>query len=233
MREREILDRLSLCIVNMDVEGIRQASNDALTEEISPLKAITNGMAKGMDIVGQKFEAKEYFLAELIMAGEVMKEGMKSLEPYIKRAEVKKLGKVLLGTVEGDLHDIGKNVVATLLEAVGFDVIDLGVDMPAEKFTDAVRTHKPKILGMSALLSLTMPEMENVIKELEKAGLRGQVKVIVGGAPLTKEYAEKSELTPSPQTLSRVSTPAKNGRNHRLYRVDWAPCHRIVKSNVN
>jgi methylmalonyl-CoA mutase cobalamin-binding domain/chain len=104
---------------------------------------------------------------------------------------VKRFGKVLLGTVKGDLHDIGKNIVAMLLGAAGFEVIDLGVDVPAEKFVEAVRTYKPKILGLSALLTTTMLEMENVIRALEKAGLRKQVKVIIGGAPVTKEYAKK------------------------------------------
>jgi 5-methyltetrahydrofolate--homocysteine methyltransferase len=191
MKQKEILDRLRDSIVNLDIEGVKRACQEALAEGIPPIEAVTEGMAKGMDIVGQKYEAKEFFLSELIMAGEVMKEGMAVLEPYLKEAEVKKSGKILLGTVKGDLHDIGKNIVAMLLGAAGFEVIDLGVDVPAEKFVEAVRTYKPKILGLSALLTTTMLEMENVIRELEKAGLRKQLKVIVGGAPITKEYAKK------------------------------------------
>ena len=191
MKGKEILGRLRDSIVNLDIEGVKRACQEALAQGIPPMKAVTEGMAKGMDIVGQKYEAKEFFLAELIMAGEVMKEGMAVLGPYLKEAELKRLGKVILGTVRGDLHDIGKNIVATLLGAAGFEVIDLGVDVPAERFIEAVRTHKPKILGMSALLTTTMTEMVNVIKELEKAGLRKQVKVIVGGAPLTQEYAKR------------------------------------------
>jgi 5-methyltetrahydrofolate--homocysteine methyltransferase len=124
------------------------------------------------------------------MAGEVMKEGTKILEPHLKKAEIRKLGKVVLATVEGDIHDIGKNIVATLLDATGFEVIDLGVDVPAERILEAVRTQKPDILAMSALVTTTMPEMKNVIKELVKAGQRREVKVIVGGAPLTEGYAE-------------------------------------------
>jgi 5-methyltetrahydrofolate--homocysteine methyltransferase len=191
MKRKEILNRLRECIVNLDIEGIKQACQNALAAGIPPLEAVTEGMAKGMDVVGEKYEAREYFLAELIMAGEVMKEGMKILEPYLKEAKIEKLGKVVLGTVRGDLHDIGKNIVATLLGAAGFEVIDLGVDVPAEKFLETVRTQKPDILGMSALLTATMSEMENVIRELEKAGQRDKVKVIVGGAPLTEEYAKK------------------------------------------
>jgi len=191
MKEEKILKRLQDCIVNLDIDGIGKAAQDALDAGIPPVKAVTEGMAKGMDIVGQKYEAKEYFLAELIMAGEVMKEGMKVLEPHLKKGEVQTLGKVAVGTVRGDLHDIGKNIVATLLGAAGFDIIDLGVDVTPEQFVEAVRTQKPKIIGMSALLTVTMPEMENVIKELKKAGLRDKVKVIVGGAPLTEDYAKK------------------------------------------
>jgi len=191
MKEEKILKRLQDCIVNLDIDGIGKAAQDALDAGISPVRAVTEGMAKGMDIVGQKYEAKEYFLAELIMAGEVMKEGMKVLEPHLKGIDVRTLGKVAVGTVRGDLHDIGKNIVATLLGAAGFDVIDLGVDVTPEQFVEAVRTQKPKIIGMSALLTVTMPEMENVVKELKKAGLRGQVKIIVGGAPLTEDYAKK------------------------------------------
>jgi len=191
MKEEKILKRLQDCIVNLDIDGIGKAAQDALDAGIPPVKAVTEGMAKGMDIVGQKYEAKEYFLAELIMAGEVMKEGMKVLEPRLKKGEVQTLGKVAVGTVRGDLHDIGKNIVATLLGAAGFDVIDLGVDVTPEQFVEAVRTKKPKIIGMSALLTVTMPEMENVVKELKKAGLRDKVKIIVGGAPLTEDYAKK------------------------------------------
>jgi len=191
VKEEKILKRLQDCIVNLDIDGIGKAAQDALDAGIPPVKAVTEGMAKGMDIVGQKYEAKEYFLAELIMAGEVMKEGMKVLEPHLKGVDVRTLGKVAVGTVRGDLHDIGKNIVATLLNAAGFNVIDLGVDVTPEQFVEAVRTQKPKIIGMSALLTVTMPEMENVIKELKKAGLRDRVKIIVGGAPLTEDYAKK------------------------------------------
>jgi len=190
MREKEILSRLRESIVNLDIEGTKQACQDALAVGIPPVKAITEGMGKGMNIVGEKYEAGEYFLSELIMAGEVMKEGMKILEPHLKDTEIKKLGKVVLATVKGDLHDIGKNIVATLLGAAGFEVIDLGVDVPAEKLLETVRMQKPDILAMSALVTTTMPEMENVIKQLKKAGQRRKVKVTVGGAPLTQGYAE-------------------------------------------
>ena len=187
----DILDRLRDCIVNLDIGGVQKACKDALATGIKPYRAIMDGMAKGMDIVGQKYEEKIYFLAELIMAGEVMKEGMKILEPHLKSGDLKSKGRVVIGTVAGDLHDIGKNIVINLLKANGFEVIDLGVDVSAQRFFEAVREHKPDILGMSALLTTTMKEMELVIKEIEKAGLRGKVKTIIGGAPITPEFAEK------------------------------------------
>lgn len=190
-KEKEILNRLIDCIVNLDIDGVQQACKDALAAGIPPFRAVMEGLAKGMDVVGQKYEAKEYFLAELIMAGETMKEGMTILQPHLKPGDLKVTGKVIIGTVRGDLHDIGKNIVATLLKAAGFDTIDIGTDVPAEKFVEAVRERKPDIMGMSALLTVTMTEMETVIKELKKAGLRDKVKVIIGGAPITSDYAKK------------------------------------------
>jgi len=191
VREEEILSKLRDAIVNLDIEGVQKACREAIDAGIPAYKAVTDGMAKGMEIVGEKYENGEYFLAELIMAGETMKEGMKVLEPYLKGGEARVLGKVVIGTVKGDLHDIGKNIVVTLLTAAGFEVIDLGVDVPPEKFVEAVKKNNPDIVGMSALLTTTMIEMENVIKVLKEAGLRDKVKIIIGGAPITQEYAEK------------------------------------------
>lgn len=190
MTEKEILMKLKESISNMDMEGTKKACNEALAHGVPPIKAISEGLVKGLTIVEEKFEANEYFLTELIMAGEIMKEAIKILEPHFGRAEIKRIGKVVLGTVEGDLHDIGKNIVRILLEAEGFEVIDLGVDVPKEKFVEAVQTHKPIILGLSALITPTMPEMGNVIKALEESGVRSQVKVIIGGAPVTEDFAK-------------------------------------------
>jgi len=190
-REKEVLDKIRDAIVNLDIDGVQKACKETVDAGIPAYKAVTDGMAKGMEIVGQKYENNEYFLAELIMAGETMKEGMKVLEPHLKAGDVKAIGKVVIGTVRGDLHDIGKNVVVTLLNAAGFEVIDLGVDIPPEKFVEAVKDSKPDIVGMSALLTTTMVEMETVIKALKEAGLRNKVRIIIGGAPITQEYAEK------------------------------------------
>ena len=153
-KEKEIFGKLRDAIVNLDIEGVQKACREAIDAGIPAYKAVTDGMAKGMEIVGEKYKNGEYFLAELIMVGETMKGGMKVLEPYLKGGEVKKIGKVVIGTVRGDLHDIGKNIVVTLLNAAGFEVIDLGVDVPPEKFVEAVKQNNPDIVGMSALLQL-------------------------------------------------------------------------------
>jgi len=189
--EKEILGKLSDSIVNLDIDGVKKAAEEALGAGVPAYRAVVDGMAKGMEVVGQKYEDGEYFLAELIMAGETMKEGMSVLEPHLKAGDIKAAGKVVIGTVRGDLHDIGKNVVITLLSAANYDVVDLGVDISAEQFVEAAKEHNPDIVAMSALLTTTMIEMENVIESLEKAGLRDKFKIIIGGAPITSEYAKK------------------------------------------
>ena len=190
MKEQEVLQVLRECIANIDVTRVREACEQALSEGVSPLKAINDGMLRGMQVVGDKFQAGEYFLTELIAAGAAMEEGLRILEPHLKKDEARTIGSVVLGTVEGDLHSIGKDIVGMLLRAAGFRVVDLGVDVPTGRFVESVQSQKPRILGMSALITPTMPEMQNVVGGLENAGLRGQLKVIVGGAPLSKKYAE-------------------------------------------
>ncbi|MEM3659160.1 MAG: corrinoid protein [Thermoproteota archaeon] len=191
MSEVGLLTRLKDAIVNLDFDGSKRLAQEAVAKGIPPNEIITKAISSAMEEVGRKFEASEYFLSELIVAGEIGKEISQMLQPYMKGSEIKKIGKVVIGTVKGDLHDIGKNIFGMMLEAAGFEVIDLGNDVPAEAFVEAVKNHNPDILGMSALLTVTMVEMENVIKELEKAGVREKVKVIIGGAPITEEYAKR------------------------------------------
>ncbi len=186
-----ILKRLSDAIVKLDIDSIPRLCEEAIGAGIPAYEAVIGGMAKGMEIVGQKYEDGEYYLAELIMAGETMKEGMSVLEPHLGGGDVGSTGRCVIGTVKGDLHDIGKNVFASLLKAQNYNVIDLGVDVAPEQFIEAVKEHEPDIVAMSALLTTTMGQMENVIAELERHGLRERVKVIVGGAPMTQEFAEK------------------------------------------
>jgi 5-methyltetrahydrofolate--homocysteine methyltransferase len=186
---KEILDELRDAIVDLDIDEIPKLSRKALDSGVSAYDAIVNGMAKGMEIVGLKYEDGEYYLAELVLAGETMKEGMTVLEPYLEGSMISTAGKCVIGTVKGDLHDIGKNVFVSLLKAENFDVIDLGTDITPEAFMAAYHEHKPDIIAMSALLTITMGEMGKVIEELKAAGVRDKVKVLIGGAPITDEYA--------------------------------------------
>lgn len=189
--KNSILEKLTEAIVELDIDEIGQLSQESLDAGISAYDAIVKGMAKGMEIVGQKYEDGEYYLAELIMAGETMKEGMTVLEPHLKGDEVTSAGKCIIGTVKGDLHDIGKNVFVSLLKAENYEVIDLGTDVTPSEFLEAYNEYKPDLVAMSALLTTTMDEMEKVIELLVDAGVRDKVKVIIGGAPISKDYAEK------------------------------------------
>jgi 5-methyltetrahydrofolate--homocysteine methyltransferase len=190
MKYEDVIKRLTEAIANIDYERTLDVCREAVSKGISPADVIA-ALSEGMRIIGEKFEMREYFLSELIMAGEIMKEAQEILKPHLKAGQVKVPGKVVIGTVAGDLHDIGKNIVVSLLLSMGFDVLDLGVDVSAERFVEAVRKVQPGILGMSALLRATVPEMGNVINELKNEGLRDGVKIIVGGLPLNEEYAKK------------------------------------------
>ncbi|HDI07529.1 MAG TPA: dimethylamine corrinoid protein 3 [Candidatus Bathyarchaeota archaeon] len=193
MSEAEIIEGLKKAVLNYDVEAAAELAKKAVDAGIDPVKAIEEGLAAGIREVGEKFGRKEIFLPELIMAAETMNSGLKVLEPEIKKrkTERKSMGKVLIGTVAGDIHDIGKTIVAAMLTANGFEVIDLGVDVPTETFVEKVKEHQPQILALSALLTTSMPMQKEVIEALEKAGLRDKVKVIIGGAPTSREWAKE------------------------------------------
>ncbi|MEM2440538.1 MAG: corrinoid protein [Candidatus Bathyarchaeia archaeon] len=189
----EVLNRLMNAVLTYDPETAVNAAKEALQKGIDPIEAIEEGLAKGVRIVGERFGAGEAFLAELVIAAEAMKQALKVLEPAILKSakEKKTLGKVLIGTVEGDIHDIGKNIVSTLLMVAGFEVIDIGVDVSAEKFIEKVKEVKPDIVGMSALMTTTMVKMVDVIEALKREGLREKVKIIIGGAPTSKKWADE------------------------------------------
>jgi len=178
-------------IVNLDFSAVVKVAEEAMDAGVDPNTAINEGMMPGMAIVGEKFENGEYFLSELVVAAEVMKEGLKVINPYLKGEGTERLGEVVIASVEGDYHDIGKNIVTSLLRVQGFEVVDLGIDVPTDKIIDAVKEHQPDIVGMSALLNLTMLKMGEVIEALKAANLRGKVKVIVGGSSVTDEFAER------------------------------------------
>ena len=187
----EILNSLKNSLVDLDPEKVQEDLKEALNLGVPPTEIIRQGLAEGMDIIGEKYETREYFLSELIMAGEIVKEGVEFLEPYMEKGDIPVLGTVVVGTVSGDLHDIGKNVFAILMRAAGFKVVDLGADVPSTKFVEAVKECNPDILGLSTLLTPALQEMEEIIRKLEAEGLRGNVKVIIGGAAVTKSYGEK------------------------------------------
>jgi 5-methyltetrahydrofolate--homocysteine methyltransferase len=172
----------------LDSDCVNKAIKEALDSGIKPAEIITDGISKGQEIVGEKFQKSEYFLSELILAGEMVKESLQILKPHIGQEKVKSRGKVVIGTVEGDIHDIGKNIVIMLLQSRGFEVVDLGVDVPKDDFIQAVKEHQPQILGMSALMTLTAPVMAEIITGLKAISLRDKVKVIIGGAPITTEF---------------------------------------------
>jgi len=190
MDKEKYLVSLKESIVNLDFDAVVEAAKEAMDAGVDPQTAITDGMVPGMTIIGEKYETGEYFLSELVVSGEVMKEGLKVINPYIKEGSAKKLGEVVIATVEGDNHDLGKNIVTTLLGVQGFEVVDLGADVPTDEIINAVKERKPDILGLSALLTVTMPKMGEAIEALKVADLREKVKVIIGGSPVTSEFAE-------------------------------------------
>lgn len=187
---KKVLDAVRDALVAFDVDRLKKVVLDAVQLSVPPQEAIA-AMSRGMEIVGERYESKEYFLPELIQAGETMKEGLAALKPYMTNEMQAPLGTIVVATVQGDLHDIGKNILATLLTTAGFEVIDLGVDVPAEKIVEAVKDSEASIVGLSALLTTTMEQMKIVVDKLKSAGLRNRVKIIVGGTPVTAEYAKE------------------------------------------
>jgi len=182
---------LTEAVINGDAPAAVQITDEALTAGVAPSEIIYEYLTPAMDEVGRRFEGGEFFLPELLIAARAMKTAMEKIEPLLQDAASEFAGKVVIGTVAGDLHDIGKKLVASMLEGSGFKVIDLGSDVSAGAFVDAVRESKASVVGMSALLSSTMPAMGEVISELRAASLRDQIKVIVGGAPVTEQFAKE------------------------------------------
>lgn len=175
-----------------DVDEVKKIVKDEIQSGKEPTKIIDQ-VTEALIEVGKRYDRGEYFLSELMMAGIIASEVSKILEPLLTESQKKvtSKGKVIIGTVKGDIHDIGKNIVIMMLQASGYDVIDLGIDVPIEKFTETVRKEKAKILGMSALLTSTMDEMGKVVEGLIKEGLRNDVKVIIGGRPITKDFTDE------------------------------------------
>jgi len=185
------LNNVSEALQRGDAEKVAELVKQALEENLLPKDILENGLIKGMEIIGVKFKKNEVYVPEVLIAARAMHAGMSILRPKLIETGVKNIGTITIGTVKGDLHDIGKNLVKMMLEGAGFEVIDLGVDVSTDKFVAAVKEHKPNIIGMSALLTTTMVNMAEVIKALEAAGLRDKVKIMIGGAPITQNYADQ------------------------------------------
>jgi 5-methyltetrahydrofolate--homocysteine methyltransferase len=187
----KILEQLATAIIEGDIDNTPKLVQKALDVGLEPLSILNDGMVLGMIVVGRRFKAGVLFVPEVLMSAEAMQAGLKILRPLLVSSGAKLLGKVIMATVQGDLHDIGKNLVGMMCEGAGFEVIDLGFDVSAERIVQAVKEHKPDIVGLSALLTTTMRQMAYTIKALEEAGLRDKVKVMVGGAPVDAEFAKK------------------------------------------
>jgi len=203
------LDVVYQAILDGDQNSVSEGVQNALDASLAPEVILNEGMIAAMQEVGKLFEEGEYFVPEMLIAARAMQAGLIILRPLLLDAGVEPVGKIVLGTVQGDLHDIGKNLVAMMMEGAGFAVVDLGVDVSPEAFVDAVKEHQPEVVGMSALLTTTMPSMEATIKALEKAGVRNQVKILVGGAPLTQDYADKIGADGYSPDASRAANLAK------------------------
>ncbi len=186
-----VLDDIKESTIAGNMEKTVAAIEQAVTDGMAPGEIIENGLIEAMTVVGEKFKNNEIYVPEMLIAARAMKAGLEKLKPMMVGEEIKSLATVVLGTVKGDLHDIGKNLVGIMMEGAGCTVIDLGVDITPDKFVEAVSTHQPDFIGISALLTTTMPGMKETIAALEEAGKRGDVKVLVGGAPVTQKFAEE------------------------------------------
>ncbi len=199
-------------IVNGDARAAKAITDKALASGMDPMKIVTDFMVPAMSEVGSKFECNEYFVPELLLAARAMKAAMEPIRPLLVAAGAEPVGRVVVGTVKGDLHDIGKNLVAAMLEGGGFEVIDLGVNVSPEQFIQSVKEKNANIVAMSALLTTTMPAMKTTIEAMKQAGMRDKVKVLIGGAPITQKFADEigadgfSESAAGAVALARKAT---------------------------
>ena len=196
-------------IMDGDMPLVQRTVTAALEEGVSAPEILNEGLIKAMGEVGRLFEEGEYFVPEMLIAARAMKAGLAILKPKLIDADVKPVGKVAAGTVKGDLHDIGKNLVCMMLEGAGFEIVDLGTDVSPEKFLDSVKVQGVDVIAMSALLTTTMPNMKNTVDALVEAGIRDSVKVMIGGAPVTQAYADEIGADGYAPDASRAATLAK------------------------
>ena len=186
-----LFEKIAERLIVGKIDEVKELSQQALDQGTSPRDIIDKGLLAGMDVVGKRFKAGDMFIPEVLLCARCMHGAMDILKPLLSEADAAGVGTYLIGTVEGDLHDIGKNLVSMMLQGAGFEVIDMGTNITPQQFVDAVKEHKPTILGLSALLTTTMPKMEETIKALKEAGIRDQVKIMAGGAPVTQDFVDK------------------------------------------
>jgi corrinoid protein of di/trimethylamine methyltransferase len=189
--KKEILSKLAEAVIVGDEKKSKKLAGEALKRNVDPYEAIMGGCAEGMKVVSDKYDKLEYYVPDVLISARAMESAVAVLYPHIKVESTKVAAKVILGVVDGDIHDIGKNLVKILMNAAGFNVIDLGKNVSASTFIEAIKEHEPQIVGMSTLMSPTMITMREIIAEFGKQGVRDKVKVIVGGAPITAAYAEE------------------------------------------
>jgi len=178
-------------VIKGQAPKVKELVTQALADKTPVREILHQGLIAGMSVVGEKFKNNEFYVPEVLIAARAMKQGMELIRPRLIEEKVEPLGRAAIGTVKGDLHDIGKNLVAMMLEGAGFEVIDLGIDVSPEKFIDSVKTQKAQVICMSALLTTTMPSMQTTIEAVKEAGLMGSVRVMIGGAPVTQAYADQ------------------------------------------
>ena len=206
----EVLKKLFDAVLEGNFEGVKSNLQSALDAKLDPIVILNDGMIAAMREVGCRFEEGDYYVPEMLIAARAMQSGMAILKPHLQQTDRRSSGKVVIGTVKGDLHDIGKNLVALMLEGAGFEIKDLGVDVPIEEFMRVVQEEKPDIVAMSALLTTTMQMMKQTIDAFEAAGLRDQVKFIIGGAPVTETYANQIGADGFSSDASRAVNVAKS-----------------------
>jgi 5-methyltetrahydrofolate--homocysteine methyltransferase len=187
----EKISAIYIAILEGNLAGTKEGVGSALEAGLEPGNILNEGMIAAMKEVGRRFEEGDYYVPEMLVSARAMQAGLSLLKPRLVQSDIKSAGRVAIGTVKGDLHDIGKNLVALMLEGAGFEVIDLGVDVPPEKFVEAITSGDAEIIALSALLTTTMPNMKTTIEAIRQAGLRDKVKIIIGGAPVTQAYADQ------------------------------------------
>ena len=187
----ELLGKMAESLIAGKIDEVVNLTKEALDGGAAPVDILDQGLLGGMDVVGQRFKAEEMFIPEVLRCAKCMHGAMEILRPLLAETGAEPIGTLIIGTVKGDLHDIGKNLVGMMFEGAGFDVVDIGIDKEPQVFVDAIKEHNAKLIGMSALLTTTMPKMGETINAIKEAGIRDQVKILVGGAPITAAFAEE------------------------------------------